>query len=125
AKFSAGAEQLDSAPFELGEKVKLVCHALEAVAAKKGLEFSVALDPAITDHVASDAHHLGRVLLNLAGNAVKFTAYGYVRVAVDLLAETESDYRLRFSVEDTGIGIDESFRASIFQPFAQVDQGPD
>ncbi|MCB1570106.1 MAG: hypothetical protein KDI72_03400, partial [Xanthomonadales bacterium] len=64
--------------------------------------FCVALDPAITDRVEADAHHLGRVLLNLAGNAVKFTERGQVNVAVDLLEETPLEYRLRFSVEDTG-----------------------
>jgi two-component system sensor histidine kinase RpfC len=125
AKFTAQSGQLDIAPFDLAAKVKLVCDALEDVAAKKGVEFSVALDPAIVDRVESDEHHLGRVLLNLAGNAVKFTEQGHVRVAVELLEASESDYRMRFSVEDTGIGIAESFRASIFEPFAQVDQGPD
>jgi two-component system sensor histidine kinase RpfC len=125
AKFSARSGQLEIAPFDLNEKVKLVCHALEDVAAKKGVEFSVVLDPAISDRVSTDEHHLGRVLLNLAGNAVKFTDRGSVKVAVEMLEASESDYRLRFSVEDTGIGIAESFRESIFEPFAQVDQGPD
>ncbi|HOX72588.1 MAG: ATP-binding protein [Dokdonella sp.] len=125
ARYSARAEQLEVAPFDLGQKVKLVCDALDAVAAKKGIGFSVALDPDITDLVKTDAHYLGRVLLNLAGNAVKFTDRGRVDVAVDLLGETETTYQLRFSVEDSGIGIPESFHASLFEPFAQVEQGPD
>jgi two-component system, sensor histidine kinase RpfC len=125
ARYSARAEQLETAPFELSKKVKLVCDALEAAAAKKGIGFTVTLDPAITDRVETDAHYLGRVLLNLAGNAVKFTDRGRVDVNVDLLGETEATYDLRFSVEDTGIGIPESFHALLFEPFAQVEQGPD
>jgi two-component system, sensor histidine kinase RpfC len=124
AKFGARAAQLESAPFDLAEKMQMVHDALAPTAAKKGTAFCVALDPAITGRVEADAHHLGRVLLNLAGNAVKFTERGHVNVAVDLLEETPLEYRLRFSVEDTGIGIPESFHPSIFQPFAQVDQGP-
>ncbi len=125
AKYRARAEQLEIAPFEVNKKIKLVCDALEAVATKKGIGFSVAVDADIADRVETDAHYLGRVLLNLAGNAVKFTERGRVDVAVDLLGETEATYRLRFSVEDTGIGMPESFHASIFEPFAQVEQGPD
>ena len=125
ARYRARAEQLDTAPFQLNKKIKLVCDALEAVATKKGISFSVAVDPEIIDRVEADAHYLGRVLLNLAGNAVKFTDRGRVDMAVDLLGETEATYSLRFSVEDTGIGIPESFHASMFEPFAQVEQGPD
>jgi two-component system, sensor histidine kinase RpfC len=125
ARYSARAEQLETAPFDLSEKVKLVCDALEAAAAKKGIGFSVTLDPAITDCVETDAHYLGRVLLNLAGNAVKFTDRGRVDVAVELLGETDATYDLRFSVEDTGIGMPESFQDLLFEPFSQVEQGPD
>ena len=125
ARYRARAEQLDTTPFELNKKIKLVCDALEAVATKKGIRFTVAVDPDIIDRVETDAHYLGRVLLNLAGNTVKFTERGRVDMAVDLLEATEATYCLRFSVEDTGIGIPETFHASIFEPFAQVEQGSD
>ncbi len=123
AKFGARAAQLQVAPFDLATKVNLVGDALEVTAQNKGLDFRVAVDPSITDWVVSDAHYLGRVLLNLASNAVKFTERGHVHVGVDLLEDTGSAYRLRFCIEDTGIGIPEAFHASIFQPFAQVEQG--
>ncbi|SFN51254.1 ATP-binding protein [Dokdonella immobilis] len=123
AKFGARAAELHLAPFDLAEKMQMVHDALAPTAAKKGTSFCVALDPAIVDWIDTDAHYLGRVMLNLAGNAVKFTERGQVNVAVDLLEETPLEYRLRFSVEDTGIGIPESFHDSIFQPFAQVEQG--
>ncbi|MEP6881921.1 MAG: ATP-binding protein [Dokdonella sp.] len=123
AKFGARAAHLENAPTDLGRQLSLVLHALENTASKKGIGLQVTLDPAISRSVQSDSHHLGRVLLNLTSNAVKFTDVGNVHVAVDMLAETATFYRLRFSVTDTGIGIPDSFRDSIFEPFVQVDQG--
>ena len=63
------------------------------------------------------------MLLNLAGNAVKFTDSGKVDVRIDLVEATQAAYRLRFSVTDSGIGIPEAFHAKLFEPFMQVDQG--
>lgn len=123
AKFGARATRLQSAPIDLRQQVDLVFDALAPAATKKGVAFGIAFDPAIADWVEADAHHLGRVLLNLAGNAVKFTDRGHVQIAVDMLLDVGAAYRLRFSVADTGIGIPKSFHATIFQPFAQVEQG--
>jgi two-component system sensor histidine kinase RpfC len=123
AKFDAGAAHLQCAAMDVRQQVELVFAALEPAATKKGIALSTACDAAITGWVEADAHHLGRVLLNLAGNAVKFTDNGSVRISVDLLQDTGTAYRLRLSVTDTGIGIPESFHATIFQPFAQVEQG--
>jgi two-component system, sensor histidine kinase RpfC len=124
AKFGARATHLEFGPVDLSRQLALVREALESTAAKKGIILRIALDPDISGQVESDAHHLGRVLLNLTSNAVKFTDDGIVLVAVDLLEDSISSYRLRFSVTDTGIGIPDSFRDVIFEPFAQVDQGP-
>lgn len=124
ARLGARAVHLQSAPTDLREQVDLMRDALEATATRKGIEFQVFLDPAIVGRVESDAHHLGRVLLNLASNAVKFTEKGHVQARVDLLQDNGMAYRLRFSVADTGIGIPEAFHGTIFEPFAQVDQGP-
>jgi two-component system, sensor histidine kinase RpfC len=124
AKFGARATHLEYSPVDLSRQLALVREALEATAAKKGIILRVTLDPDISGQVESDAHHLGRVLLNLTSNAVKFTDEGIVLVAVDLLEDSVSSYRLRFSVTDTGIGIPDSFREMIFEPFSQVDQGP-
>ncbi len=123
AKFGARAATLDREPVDLGDQLDLLYEALAATATKKGIGFTITLDPEITDRVASDAHHLGRVLMNLGGNAVKFTDSGAVRIDAKLLIATESHYSVRFEVCDTGIGIPESFRAEIFEPFAQVNQG--
>jgi two-component system sensor histidine kinase RpfC len=123
AKYGARAVQLNNAPFDLADQVALLRDAFDATAAKKGIEFRAWLDPALRDKVEADSHLLARVLLNLAGNAVKFTERGRVEVRIELLQQEAAAYRLRFSVSDTGIGIPDSFRANIYQPFAQVEQG--
>jgi two-component system sensor histidine kinase RpfC len=123
AKYGARALELSNSPVDLADHIALVRNTLDAMAAKKGIDLLVALDPKIADRVETDAHLLGRVLLNLAGNAVKFTDHGSVAVTIELLQENDDEYRLRFAVNDTGIGIPEEFHARLFQPFSQVDQG--
>jgi two-component system, sensor histidine kinase RpfC len=123
AKYGARTVQLSSAPLDLNDQIALLRDAFDATAAKKGIEFRAWLDPAVRDQVEADSHLLTRVLLNLAGNAVKFTERGRVDVRVELVHQEAARYRLRFSVTDTGIGIPDSFRATIYQPFAQVEQG--
>jgi len=123
AKYGANALELTVAPVDLNDQLALLRNAMEAMAAKKGLVFRAEMDPAIEDRVQSDAHRLGRVLLNLAGNAVKFTDRGSVRLGIELLEAKPVEYRLRFSVADTGIGIPKAFQSRLFEPFSQVDQG--
>jgi two-component system, sensor histidine kinase RpfC len=123
AKYDAQSIELSSKPVDLHQKIAMLRTTFETMAAKKGLTFRAETDPAVHDLVNSDTHHLDRILLNLAGNAVKFTEKGSVKLAIDLVEETQSHYRLRFSVTDTGIGIPEAFHAKIFEPFSQVDQG--
>ena len=123
AKFGARAARLDNHPTDLARELELVRDALEATARSKGIGFQVVVDPRISDWVQADAHHLARVLLNLAGNAVKFTDSGQVETRIELLEESATRYRLCFSVTDSGIGIAQSFHAQLFEPFMQVDQG--
>ena len=122
AKYEAGAVEIACEPVDLREQLMLVKGAMDASAEKKGIVFQAVLDPAIADCVETDRHLLGRVLMNLAGNAVKFTEQGSVRLCIDLRETTPERYRLEFSVTDTGIGIPASFREHMFQPFSQVDQ---
>lgn len=122
AKYDAGAVDLTSEPVDLREQLLFVKSALDPVAGKKHVALVASLDPAVAERVETDRHLLGRVLMNLAGNAVKFTEHGSVQMQIALLEEGADAYRLRFSVTDTGIGIPDSFRARIFQPFSQVDQ---
>lgn len=124
ARYGALDVDLNNEPLDLSEQLTLVVAAVDATAFKKGVIFQTELDLAIRDRVIGDAHHLRRVLINLAGNAVKFSEKGgVVRLLVKLVEETVSEYRLYFCVTDTGIGIPLEFHSRIFEPFSQADQG--
>jgi two-component system sensor histidine kinase RpfC len=123
AKYDGATLSLESAPVNLDEQIAVLRATFETMGTQKGVAFHAEMDPAITDLVSTDAHHLNRILLNLVGNAIKFTEKGSVRLAVDLLDQSAADYRLRFSVTDSGIGIPESFHAIMYTPFSQVEQG--
>jgi len=123
AKYNAKAVELSYAPTDLPQKVATLRATFETMAARKGVAFLADVDAMIADRVETDTHGLDRILLNLVGNAIKFTENGSVHLAVELLEARASEYRLRFSVTDTGIGIPEAFRAEIFEPFSQVNKG--
>lgn len=123
AKYDAHAIALNPVPVDLNDKVSVLRTTFETMAAKKGVAFRADIDPFIKDMVVIDAHHLNRVLLNLAGNAVKFTDKGIVRLTIEMIEQSSDQYRLRFCVTDTGVGIPESFHSKMFTPFSQVEQG--
>lgn len=123
SKYEAKALVLHAVPLELHQEMARVRVTVEAAAAKKGLALSVTVDPGVRDSVLGDPHYLTRVLINLAGNAVKFTDRGEIAISVQLLDEDASQYRVRFAVRDTGIGIPRDFHERIFEPFFQVDGG--
>jgi two-component system sensor histidine kinase RpfC len=123
AKYESTGIRLDPKPVDLHQLGERLRKTFETMAQKKHIAVQVTVAPDITDSVGVDAHHLNRVLLNLLGNAVKFTDQGSVRASIDLVEHTPDRYRLRFSVTDTGIGIPQDFHDKLFQPFTQVDQG--
>lgn len=123
AKQEAKALVMESAPFDLGDQMERLRLTLEPASVKKGIGFLTDVDVAIKDRVQGDSHYLNRVLLNLAGNAVKFTENGKVEVSIKLLAEQATHYLVRFSVRDTGIGIPAVLHEQIFEPFFQADDG--
>jgi signal transduction histidine kinase/ActR/RegA family two-component response regulator len=119
-KIDSDAIVLDSQPFDLAELLDNVCGSFRARAEEKGIGFSCHIDAQITGlNVLGDAGRLSSILLNLVGNAVKFTTAGQVRVKARLLRQTETTVSLRLVVEDTGIGIPEDRQALIFHPFTQ------
>src|SRR6185369_16429816 len=79
------------------------------------------VDPAVPQLVTGDPTRLRQILLNLAGNAVKFTDTGHVFLEVRMMERLGASCRLRFAVEDTGIGVPEGARATIFNRFTQAD----
>jgi two-component system sensor histidine kinase RpfC len=122
SKIEAGKLSLEKTDFDLHALVNSTSRILQAQAAQKGVEFVVSIMPEVPPAVHGDAHHLRQVLINLAGNAVKFTERGSVAVHVSAQGETETGVRLKFSVRDTGIGIAPEAQARIFESFTQADQ---
>jgi len=122
SKIEAGKLVLAHVNFDLYALVNSTCRIVSAQAASKGVEFVVSIMPEVTPAVRGDAHYLRQVLINLAGNAVKFTEQGSVTVHVSAQEATDAKIRLKFSVRDTGIGIAPEAQARIFESFAQGDQ---
>ncbi|MCC6587893.1 MAG: response regulator [Bryobacterales bacterium] len=120
SKIEAGKLVLECAPFAVDQLVSEVARLMAPMATQKGLELrkETAGLPAAVD---GDAQRLKQVLLNLLSNAVKFTRQGSVTVGVTAVEMREGLARLRFRVEDTGIGIAPNARKAIFDPFTQAD----
>ncbi|WP_342563105.1 PAS domain S-box protein [Paenibacillus sp. FSL R7-0345] len=121
SKNEAGKTALHEQPFVLKDSVDSVLELLLRKAEVKGLSMTVRIDPDVPVTVIGDSERLKQVLLNLVGNAVKFTYSGGVAVKVSLLERQEGQVRLHFSVADTGIGIPEDSRNRLFEPFVQLD----
>jgi two-component system sensor histidine kinase RpfC len=122
SKIEAGKVVLERTDFDLHALVNSTCRIVASQAAAKGVDFVVSLMPEVPPALRGDPHHLRQVLINLAGNAVKFTEQGSVTVHVSVQAETEASVRLKFSIRDTGIGIAPEAQAKIFESFTQADQ---
>jgi len=122
SKIEAGKLALDRTDFDLHALVNSTCRILASQAAAKAVEFVVSLMPEVPPTVRGDPHYLRQVLINLAGNAVKFTERGSVTVHVTAQEETETHVRLKFSVRDTGVGISPEAQSRIFESFTQGDQ---
>jgi CheY-like chemotaxis protein/HPt (histidine-containing phosphotransfer) domain-containing protein len=121
AKIESGKLELESAPFSLRRMLDQIARVLSARASEKGLRFDCRMPESTPDAVLGDRVRLQQVLLNLTGNAVKFTQRGEVEVSVRCLARDDRDACLVFSVRDTGIGIQPSDLERLFQPFTQGD----
>ncbi|MCK7582802.1 MAG: PAS domain S-box protein [Chromatiales bacterium] len=121
SKIESGHIEIERAPFRLDEVLDGLATIMTATAGDKSLELVIRPPDCLDCTLLGDSLRLGQVLINLTGNAIKFTASGVVEVGADLLERTESQIRVRFSVRDTGIGIDEATQARLFQPFAQAD----
>ncbi|HEV8694269.1 MAG TPA: ATP-binding protein, partial [Lysobacter sp.] len=122
SKIEAGKLVIEKADFDLHALVNSTCRILGAQAAAKGINFVVSIMPEVPPALRGDPHHLRQILINLAGNAVKFTERGSVTVHVSAQGETEASVRLKFSIRDTGIGIPAESQAKIFESFTQADQ---
>ena len=121
SKIEAGMLKFESLPFDLRDPVESCLTLLSEKAQAKDLELAYLVEEDVPTQLIGDAGRLQQVLLNLVGNAVKFTARGEVVVRVAKLKEQDRRVRLRFGVSDTGIGIALAAQAGLFQPFTQAD----
>ena len=121
SKIESGKLEFELIAFPLPPAITEVVALLRSRAAEKRLELTLNLPPDLPDHVIGDAVRLKQVLLNLTGNAIKFTERGRVEIAAVVVRRTDTVVTLRFSVNDTGIGIDPATQAKLFQVFSQGD----
>jgi PAS domain S-box-containing protein len=121
SRMEAGKLALVPVPFDLRKHLDDVVKPMRFRAGAKGLRFVHDVDAGVPENVIGDPDRLRQVLINLAGNAIKFTHEGSVRLRVRLVSAINRRAVLRFTVRDTGIGIPAESQTVIFQPFTQAD----
>ncbi|HVW02915.1 MAG TPA: response regulator [Planctomycetaceae bacterium] len=121
SKIEARKLHLDAYEFDLRDSLCDTIRVLSLRAQQKGLELACRIPGDVPEIVIGDAGRLRQIIVNLVGNAIKFTHAGEVVVAVELDSRTDTEVRLHFSVSDTGIGIAPEKQALIFEAFSQAD----
>jgi len=121
SKIDAGRMEIEAIDFDLECLIGDVAMAMEVKAQEKGVDLRCAFAPDVPTALVGDPGRLRQILVNIAGNAVKFTSQGEVRLDVRKLDQDDSGVRLRFSVRDTGIGIPDEKRHLLFAKFSQVE----
>jgi signal transduction histidine kinase/DNA-binding response OmpR family regulator len=121
SKIESGNLTIDAQPFHLKNTLKHIYDLLK-VKVPAAVEFNLFLDADMPEIVIGDQGRLNQILVNLIGNALKFTEEGDVTVSVKNVAETEDSYSLKFTIKDTGIGIPEKKLHHIFERFTQAEE---
>ncbi|MBZ5674456.1 MAG: CHASE domain-containing protein [Acidobacteriia bacterium] len=121
SKIEAGRMKVEARPFHLGTVATNVIDLLKPQAAEKNIELALRWSPLNPRTLLGDEGRLRQVLLNLAGNAVKFTSEGKVTLSVHCPESSAGKARIRFQIEDTGIGISEEVQQQLFRKFTQAD----
>ena len=121
SKIEAGKLEFETIEFDLRQTVEAMVKVLGIRAAAKNLELACDLEPDVPSRVLGDPGRLRQILINLTGNAIKFTERGEVLIQVERLSETAEEVELHFSVKDTGIGIPLNKQQHVFSAFAQAD----
>lgn len=123
SKIEAGRLTLEHIPFSLNELIGEARDLMAPLAAEKNLKFEIDCAPDMVDALIGDPTCLRQVVMNLLGNAIKFTRHGHVSVRVSQRATPKDSITLHIQVIDTGIGIAPEQQAELFEPFAQADRG--
>ena len=121
SKIEAGRLRLEPVSFDIMVAVEEVGELLSSAAAEKGLDLIIRIAPDVPRHVVGDPGRIRQILINLANNAIKFTATGHVLLNMEREESADGEVLLRFGVSDTGIGIAEDRLEHIFDKFTQVD----
>ncbi len=121
SKIDAGEIEFEQRAFDLGYLIGALIQAFKFKASEKGIQIQESVDPAIKNLVIGDPTRINQILTNLLGNALKFTEKGSVKLYTRLLSERKKQYRVEFSVQDSGIGIPSDKLDSIFEYFKQGD----
>jgi PAS domain S-box-containing protein len=121
SKLEAGKLELDPVPFDLRESVADTMAALAVRAHQKGIDVALEVAPSVPNALVGDVGRLRQVLVNLLGNAIKFTSHGDVALRIDGAGGLPGVVELRFAVTDTGVGIPAEKQTRIFQAFEQAD----
>ena len=121
SKIEAGKLELDRVELDVRETVEDAIRVLAVRAGEKGLELACRISPAVPRRLFGDPGRLRQVVVNLVGNAIKFTDRGEVVLDADVFSEDEDEVRIHFSVRDTGIGVPADKRSHIFDSFTQAD----
>lgn len=121
SKIEAGKLTLEVSQFSLREISGRALTMIQAKAAEKGLSLGILIDPDLPAQVCGDATRVSQALLNYLSNALKFTEQGAITLKLDQLERKEKKIKVRFSVTDTGIGVDEEAMGRLFQNFEQAD----
>ncbi len=120
SKIEAGKLEIESTDFTLDDVLNNVTTVIAHKVEEKELELLFATDP-IPPHLIGDPLRLGQILINLVNNAIKFTEKGEIIVTTTLKEQTDTQIKLKFTVQDTGIGMTREHAAKLFQPFTQAD----
>lgn len=121
SKIESGHLEVEHVPFRLDDVMDNVATVMGSTAGDKDIELVVGAHPPGMNRLIGDALRIEQVLINLTGNAIKFTEHGHVAVLVTVLKAVDAQVTLRFSVRDTGIGIAPDRQKELFQPFMQAD----
>lgn len=121
SKIESERMELDDAVFRLMQPVDETYDILQFKASEKGNQLLIRKETSLPEMVSGDKSRLRQILLNLVGNAIKFTDKGTITISISEVASSSSSHTLKFSIADTGIGISESQKSKLFSSYSQAD----